>query len=202
MTAFTPTPEFSLRPPSNETQLLLDELRAMQRVLAAKWIEPSWSREIQETLADPEVERSGADLIASLDRLVEFIYEVGRTPVVVVDDSDRWLNTSADHRDEILEGFFRETARMLAERNWGVLLAVHPEYYAAPSFRQAVGEGFLNSQREVPRLPDADVLMRLVEARIARRAEDADEESLAAAADAEPSAPRSCWSGGRFRTRL
>src|SRR5262245_50493688 len=41
--------------------------------LALKWIEPRWSREVAQTLADPKVTRSRTDFVDSLDRLVELI---------------------------------------------------------------------------------------------------------------------------------
>jgi hypothetical protein len=146
-------------------------------VKLGKWIEPSWAREIQETLANPEVERSGAQLLASLDDLVTFVYEQGLTPVVIVDDSDRWLTTSAKSRDALLGAFFGETARMLAERNWGVVLAVQPEYCAAPAFRRTLAEGFLDSQVSVPALPNPAALRLILDERVVRRARDADEDA-------------------------
>jgi hypothetical protein len=140
--------------------------------LALKWIEPSWSREIEETLADPEVARSRSDFVDSLDRLVELIYQQGRTPVVVIDDSDRFLRKKSSARAEVLEPFFRETCRMLAERNWGIVLAVNPEYCTSASFRLALTEGFVNNQFDVPRLPEPCSLHALINARITRRAQE------------------------------
>jgi hypothetical protein len=143
--------------------------------LAASWIEPSWSREIQQTLADPEVERVGAEIVASLDRLVELIHDFGRTPIVIVDDSDRWLNTDASQRRALLESFFRETCRMLAERNWAVVLAIHPEYCASPGFRSALADGWINHRLDIPSLETPDALAALFDERIARGVRDAAE---------------------------
>src|SRR5207249_3625923 len=109
----------------------------------ALWLEPSMSDEVEETLADPEIERNRGDWVDSLDRLVELINEdMRRVPVVIIDDSDRWLRLESNDRDNLLNAFFSDTCRMLAERNWAVVMAIHPEYCAAGSFREALQNGW------------------------------------------------------------
>ncbi len=62
-------------------------MRSTTLAFALKWIEPRWSREIEQTLADPEIERARGDFIASLDRLIELIHEdLDRKPVLIIDD--------------------------------------------------------------------------------------------------------------------
>lgn len=131
---------------------------------ALSWLTPQYTREVTETLAEPEIERSQAVVIESLDRLVEVIHsQLGRVPVIIIDDSDRWLRGG---REASVEPFFRETCRMLAERNWAVVLAIQPEYQEAAGFQEAMSEGYINRSIAVPMLPDPATLGRLLNYRI------------------------------------
>jgi hypothetical protein len=147
--------------------------------LAMTWIEPGWSREVEETLGDPEVERNRGDYIASLDQLVDLIHQdLGRTPVVVIDDSDRWLRLPTRDQEALLEAFFADTCRMLAERNWSIVMAVHPEYCGAPAFRAASANGYLNVQLEVPRIDQPEGIRTLLERRFDSVVTNAEEQQL------------------------
>lgn len=145
--------------------------------LALNWIEPGWSNEVEQTLADPEVERNRGDFVASLGRLVDLIHEdLGRTPVVIIDDSDRWLSLGEARRDQLIDAFFGDTARTLAEINWSIVMAIHPEYCAARAFRAALANGLFNVQLDVPRLQRAESLRELLDVRIRTVAAGAEEE--------------------------
>lgn len=143
------------------------------------WIEPKWGREIEETLPDPEVARNRGDFIASLGRLVELIREdLGRTPVVIIDDSDRWLSLEVAQRDDLISAFFTDTCRMLAEVNWAMVMAVHPEYCGPRPFRDAVANGFFNVQMDAPRIDRPEALRELLDVRVRILAENAEDEAL------------------------
>lgn len=157
--------------------------------LAAGWIEPAWSQEIQQTLADPEVERLGTEIVASLDRLVDLIHDRGLRPLVVVDDSDRWLNTQGVARAELLNGFFGKTCRMLAERNWAIALAVHPEYCDSDGYRSAQRDGWINDRLDVPSLRGPDAIRLLFDERVSVAAEDAAELQAIEAGELKPEGP-------------
>ena len=140
--------------------------------LALGWLEPSIGEEVEETVADPAVERSRAEFITSLDRLVDLIREdLGRVPVVVVDDSDRWLRLDGNLRDALLDGFFTDTCRMLAERNWAVAMAIHPDYCSTHGYREAARNGYFTIQHGMPQLEAPDALRHLFAARIQSVAE-------------------------------
>jgi len=140
--------------------------------LALGWLEPAIGEEVQETVADPAVDRPRADFIASLDRLVELIRDdLGRVPVVIIDDSDRWLRLDGKLRDALLEGFFTDTCRMLAERNWAVAMAIHPDYCSSSGFRNAARNGYFTSQHGMPMFESPEGLRRLFAARIQSVAE-------------------------------
>jgi hypothetical protein len=140
--------------------------------LALGWLEPAIGHEVEETVADPAIERSRGEFIASLDRLVELIRDdLGRVPVVIIDDSDRWLRLDGALRDALLEGFFTDTGRMLAERNWAVAMAIHPDYCAARGFREAAGNGYFTIQHGMPQLDSPEALRHLFGFRIQSVAE-------------------------------
>ena len=140
--------------------------------LALGWLEPSIGREVQETVADPAVDRSRADFIASLDRLVELVREdLQRVPVLIIDDSDRWLRLDGNMRDTLLDGFFTDTCRMLAERNWAVTMAIHPDYCSTSGFRNAARNGYFTTNVAMPALDNSEALRRLFAARIQSVAE-------------------------------
>jgi hypothetical protein len=140
--------------------------------LALGWLEPAIGHEVEETVADPAIERSRGDFIASLDRLVDLIREeLDRVPVVIVDDSDRWLRLDGSVRDALVDGFFTDTCRMLAERNWAVAMAIHPDYCAGRGFREAAGNGYFTVQHGMPQLDSPDALRRLFGFRIQSVAE-------------------------------
>lgn len=141
--------------------------QALSLKLALGWIEPGMTDEVQETLADPEIDRNRGDFIDSLDRLVELIHDdLGRTPVLIIDDSDRWLRLPTQNREALLDAFFAETCRMLAERNWAVVMAAHPEYCAAQAFRAAMANGYFDLELHVPHIADANAIRKLFDVRI------------------------------------
>jgi energy-coupling factor transporter ATP-binding protein EcfA2 len=144
--------------------------------LALKWIEPGWSEEVERTLANPDVARNRGDFVASLGRLVELIREdLQRTPVVIIDDSDRWLRLDPSTRESLIDSFFTETCRMLAELDWAVVMAVHPEYCSSSPFRSAAANGYFNVQLSVPPIDRPEALRELLDVRIRALASAAEE---------------------------
>lgn len=144
--------------------------------LALGWLEPGISREVEETVAVPPVERARGEFITSLDRLVDLVRsDLGRVPILLIDDSDRWLRLDGNVRDAVLEGFFVDTCRMLAERNWAVAMAIHPDYCSTTAYRTAAGNGYFTIQRGMPTLETPAVLGSLLAARARSVAEDENE---------------------------
>jgi hypothetical protein len=140
--------------------------------LALGWLNPGFSHEVEETVADPAVERNRGEFVASLDRLVELIRDdLDRVPIVIIDDSDRWLRLDGTLRDALLDGFFVDTCRMLAERNWAVAMAIHPDYCATRGYREGAGNGYFTVQHGMPQLESPTALRQLFAVRIQSVAE-------------------------------
>lgn len=140
--------------------------------LALGWLNPGFGHELEETVADPAVERNRGEFVASLDRLVELIRDdLDRVPIVIIDDSDRWLRLDGTLRDTLLDGFFVDTCRMLAERNWAVAMAIHPDYCATRGYREGAGNGYFTVQHGMPQLESPNALRQLFAVRIQSVAE-------------------------------
>jgi hypothetical protein len=144
--------------------------------MALGWLEPAMGETVEETVADPAVDRSRDDFIDSLDRLVDLVrVDLQRVPVLILDDSDRWLRLEGRVREGLLDGFFSDTCRMLSERNWAVVMAIHPEYCSNDQFRAAARNGYFTNQRQMPEIDSSDGIRRLFQARIQSVAEAANE---------------------------
>lgn len=109
--------------------------------------------------------RSAASTLESLTQLMNVLAARGLQPVVLIDDSDAWLETPAGDRRDLIAPFFGRVLRDIAEELvCGWVVAVHDHYLTRPDFPRA--NGILQSQVAVPRLPTAAALERILETRI------------------------------------
>lgn len=91
-------------------------------------------------------------------------------PVFVFDDSDRW---SAPEEEGIVEGFFTEAIRWMTDLPTAVVVAVHSKYLDPGSGGEALLQ-FLDTRVELPRLPSAEQLGRILMERIRAHLESSD----------------------------
>ncbi len=89
------------------------------------------------------------------------------TPVLVLDDTDRWLSTTwLPDSGPIRAAFFGTIPRLLSEElQAAAVIAVHPTYLDDPSFRAA--RGFLSRSITVPPVPSAGAVAAILYRRIA-----------------------------------
>ena len=94
-------------------------------------------------------------------------------PVIVFDDSDRWLATTDS---ETVSVFFHEVVRWLTDLPAAVVVATHSRYLELGAARTDPPEvdllEFLDMRIVIPRVPSAATLARILERRIARNIED------------------------------
>jgi hypothetical protein len=83
-------------------------------------------------------------------------------PVVVFDDTDRWID--AAHR-EAVSGFFGEGIRWLADLDVSVVVATHANYLAEGNAAPDVLT-FLDTRVEIPPVPSVGQLARILEKRV------------------------------------
>ena len=105
------------------------------------------------------------ELIEGLDHALDLLRSTGAVPVLIIDDSDTWLEVEEHRLEETQRAFFGPIMRMLAERNCGLVVAVDERYLDLPEYRPA-RDGFLPTEISVPRLRDSVALSMLVKNRI------------------------------------
>lgn len=109
---------------------------------------------------------STAEIIDQASRLLDLISAADLMPVLVLDDTDRWLSSSwqpdsTTHRS----AFFRRITRLIAEElDTAAVIAVHPTYLQDPDYQAATG--FIEASIHIPPLATADAAGRI----LARRA--------------------------------
>lgn len=139
---------------------------------------PSWmgakvelGYELKQAVDDDPV--TAGERIDQARQLLDIIEGNELRPVLVLDDTDRWLSSSWANSQEVRSGFFRKVVRVIAEEfDTAAVIAVHPDYLPDPDYQAAAG--FLDARVEVPHLPDAAAVGRLL-ARRAQVALDRDE---------------------------
>jgi ABC-type phosphonate transport system ATPase subunit len=143
-------------------------------------VAPSWmgakvelGYELRQAVDDEPT--TGGERIEQARQLLDIIEANGLRPVLVLDDTDRWLSHSWANSLEVRSGFFRRVVRVLAEElDTAAVIAVHPSYLTDPDYQAAAG--FLDARVNVPCLPDPSAIGRL----LARRAQVAlDREDVA-----------------------
>jgi hypothetical protein len=123
------------------------------------------ARDIRRELeAGTELARSAGEHLEALKRLTRLVRAVELEPVLVVDDSDRWLRRGEPRRD-LVAGFFGRVVRELAELQIGFAVAVHEHYLELDEYRDAT-PGVLSARVDVPRLTAPAQLAEIVAHRI------------------------------------
>jgi hypothetical protein len=139
---------------------------------------------------------SGAELIAQAQQVVDTVSERGSRPVLVIDDSDAWVRTALGDRSDLVGPFFTRVLRMLVEElTASLVVAVHTQYFDLTGFPDDVG--FLEQSIQVPDLPSAVALDRILSTRIEVLGDD----SLAAEADVTQGAVTALFAAYRSEGR-
>lgn len=94
------------------------------------------------------LERSAVEHLETLKRLTRLIRAIELEPLLVIDDSDRWLRRG-EPRGEIVGAFFGRVVRELAELEVGFAVAVHENYLELPEYRETT-PGALSARIDVP----------------------------------------------------
>ncbi len=108
-----------------------------------------------------------------IDQIFRGIHEDGLQPVIIFDDSDQWL---AGTHPETVPGFFRGVVRWLTNFPVSVVVATHARYLK-PGAEQSDHSSadlleFLDTRIEIPRVPSAEMLARILGRRITCNVED------------------------------
>lgn len=124
-----------------------------------------FARDVKRELAPAvEVERSAVEYLDSLKRLMRLIRTIELQPVLIIDDSDRWLRRG-EPRLDIVGAFFGRIVRTLAELETSLTIAVHENYLDLAEYRDNT-VGVINTRIDVPALTEKDQLARILDHRV------------------------------------
>lgn len=130
------------------------------------------AREVTDTIHGSDLKGSTDAVLRAIDAVIDAIHTSGLVPIVVIDDTDRWLQVGDIDRGPLVASFFGTIVRMLAERECGLVVAVHETYLDMPAYREGT-RGFLTDSITVPPLGSADALAQIIARRVAIQAEGA-----------------------------
>jgi hypothetical protein len=85
-------------------------------------------------------------------------------PVLIIDDSDRWLRRG-EPRPDIVGAFFGRIVRELAELETSLAIAVHEHYISLDEYRDNT-VGVINTRIDVPELTEEGQLTRILDHRV------------------------------------
>ncbi|MDQ3849562.1 MAG: hypothetical protein M3296_02960 [Actinomycetota bacterium] len=111
-----------------------------------------------------EVDRSAVEHLQVLRRLTRLIRAIELEPLLVIDDSDRWLR-GGEPRVDLVGAFFGRVVRELAELEVGFAVAIHEHYLELPEYRETT-PGLLNARVDVPKLTSEEQLAAILDRRI------------------------------------
>lgn len=124
------------------------------------------ARDVTVTIRGADLQGSTDAVLQAIDRVIDAIHEGGLVPIVFIDDSDRWLQVGDIDRGPLVAGFFGTIVRMLAERECGLVVAVHELYLEMPAYREGT-RGFLTDTIRIPQLDEPASLAQIVDRRVA-----------------------------------
>jgi hypothetical protein len=110
-----------------------------------------------------DLPRAPSERASILQRLLETISEADHQPVLIFDDTDRWLPDSGiDEPDRLVRAFFSRVLRWINELPCSLVVAVHEHYLlAAPDLLDP-----FDTIVRLPRLPDPRSLEAVLQHRI------------------------------------
>src|SRR5438105_3209664 len=112
-----------------------------------------------------DVNRPAAEIVQQAGRLFDLLRASELQPVLVVDDSDKWLGAATE---PMIEDFFGRVLPWVAELGTGIVVALQPAVYLeGRAYREARRAGVPERELEMPVLREADQLARI----LAKRAE-------------------------------
>lgn len=150
--------------------------------LALGWIRPHMARELTQQTEHEELVTL-REKTEVLDQVLRIIAADRLQPVLVFDDSDRWLGTT--NRD-VVTRFFGGVVRWLTELPTAVVVAVHDRYFTEVPRAEVLQ--FLDTPVELPRLTGASQLGRILDHRVSLNVVDSPLEGAGAADGFEPDA--------------
>lgn len=141
--------------------------------LGGGWMGATVSAELAKQAGPPQsIDRSAAETLEVVEQMLATIHGEGLVPVLVFDDTDRWLSGSFREHDELARSFFGRVLPALAGLRCSVVVAVHRRYLADDALRADI-DRILETLIELPALRDPDAVSSVLRSRVhAHRVDD------------------------------
>jgi hypothetical protein len=110
--------------------------------------------------------RSATETLETVHQMVEIIRKESLVPVLIFDDTDRWLSGPAyAEADELVASFFGRVLPDLAELRCALVVAVHRKYLADSVLRASI-QRTLETPVDIPSLKSARAIALVLGSRI------------------------------------
>ena len=117
------------------------------------------------------IDRSATDTLEVVDQMLTTFRREGVAPVLVFDDTDRWLGGSAyADPDALVRAFFGTVLPALAGLRCSLVVAVHRHYLNDESVRQEI-ERTLETRIDVPALTEPAAIGEVLGSRVRAHAD-------------------------------
>lgn len=135
--------------------------------LGAGWMGASVSADLSRQAGPAQsIGRSASEMLEVVHQMLATIHNDGLTPVLVFDDTDRWLSGSAfaDH-EALARSFFGRVLAALAELHCALVVAVHRRYLHDATVHAAIART-LETRIEVPTVTNPSAIAAVVGSRV------------------------------------
>lgn len=134
--------------------------------VGAGWMGLTISGDLSRQATAQSVDRSATEMLEVVHQMVATIRNEGLTPVLIFDDTDRWLSGSAfpDH-ERLGRAFFGRVLPALAELRCALVVAVHSHYFGDEDLRSDI-ERVLETRIDVPTLLAPGAIAQVLASRV------------------------------------
>lgn len=134
--------------------------------LAGGWMGATISADLARQAPPPQsINRSAAETLEVVEQMLATVGSDGLVPVLVFDDTDRWLSGTFRDHDDLARSFFGRVLPALAGLRCSVVVAVHRRYLTDAALRADV-DRVLETLIELPALRDADAVGAVLSSRV------------------------------------
>lgn len=138
-----------------------------------KWLGVELALDLQRQ-TEVDVRVSAEEKMEVVDQVLGRISREGLAPVIVFDDTGRWLpGVGYEDPTRNVEAFFGRVVRWIGDLGFAVVVAVHAAYFTDVAPRAQLLDA-LDTPIDVPRLPDETALQAVLKRRLAHACVDSD----------------------------
>ncbi|MDQ2959805.1 MAG: hypothetical protein M3R48_01950 [Candidatus Dormibacteraeota bacterium] len=133
--------------------------------LRTPWMHADLAREFAQSQPDLDLEMTPARIKRVIEALLDRIADEGGNPIVVFDDSDRWLQAVGGEPERVT-AFFGTLLPWLGEMRCGIVCAVDERYLEDGAWKRALDEGIIETTVSLPPLTDPSQFARILARRL------------------------------------